>query len=94
MRRRCYSTLVGSKSTAVHTDYRGTKRATRVVLSEVSALGIPKGPDTQTLDDKPPAARCAWGARHLCAELCPGWSVLLYCAAPGLAEVRAFMSTP
>ena len=29
---------------------------------------IPRGHDTQTLDDKPPAACCAWGARRPCTE--------------------------
>ena len=49
---------------------------------------------TQTLDDKPPAACCAWAARRPCTEPWSGGTVLLCRTAPGLPEVRAVMSTP
>jgi hypothetical protein len=66
------------------------------LVSYPTGLGarIPREHDTQTLDDKPPAACCAWGARRPCTELQSGWTVLLCRTAPGLPDVRAVMSTP
>jgi len=59
---------MGSSNATVRTGYRGTKRATRVVLVGLGAR-IRSGHGTQTFDDKPPAACCAWGARRPCTEL-------------------------
>ncbi len=51
--------LTGSSNTAVRTD---TGVPSVQLVSYLRGLGArcPTGPGTQTLDDKPPAARCAW----------------------------------
>jgi hypothetical protein len=66
------------------------------LVSYPSGLGarIPRGHGTQTLDDKPPAACCAWAARRPYTEPYSGLTVLLCRTAPSLVGVRVVMSTP